>query len=560
MEYYLLVIVILAGLLIKFRMDKKKQLEKSMRRLKAQWGQVPKTEYTYDKLNSIPKYYESIQEDSLDVDDMTWNDLDMEQVFMLLNHTESAIGEEYLYAILRKLQYSGEKLKERNQLAEFFLENPEERMKIQHTLSKMGKIKNISFYEYINRVDNIPEHKPYIHYLCACALPLSLGSLFVPAVGYMGFGLVLIVLIMNITLYYKRKAQIEIYFQLFSYILKTLSSVEEMAKADIPKLSSYMERLGVIVGSFKKFKRRSGLVVSRNAGGSLEDVLLDYVRMLFHVDLIKFDSMTMEIKHKRQELNELFEIIGLLDSMIAVASFRELMKEDGICTPSLTKGGTPSLRAEKLYHPMIVDPVKNSIETSKCVLLTGSNASGKSTFIKTIAINAILAQTIYTCLGKRFYSSYFKVYSSMALKDDLMSQESYFIVEIKSLKRIYDQSGTEIPLLCFVDEVLRGTNTAERIGASSQILKSLAGRNTVCFAATHDIELSSILEHYYENYHFQENIIENEVVFDYKLNKGRATSRNAIRLLGMMGYSEEIIQNAMEAVNHFVETNQWEIL
>lgn len=71
-------------------------------------------------------------------------------------------------------------------------------------------------------------------------------------------------------------------------------------------------------------------------------------------------------------------------------------------------------------------------------MLTGSNASGKSTFIKTIAINAIMAQTIYTCLAKEYSSSYFTIYTSMALKDDIHSSESYYIVEIKSLKRILD--------------------------------------------------------------------------------------------------------------------------
>lgn len=96
----------------------------------------------------------------------------------------------------------------------------------------------------------------------------------------------------------------------------------------------------------------------------------------------------------------------------------------------------------------------------------------------------------------------------MALRDDLSSQESYYIAEIRSLKRILDAVGEEYPVLCFVDEVLRGTNTVERIAASSQILESLASENVICFAATHDIELTYILEGVYENYHFSEEIDE----------------------------------------------------
>ena len=84
-----------------------------------------------------------------------------------------------------------------------------------------------------------------------------------------------------------------------------------------------------------------------------------------------------------------------------------------------------------------------------------------------------------------------------------------------------DKSKGDYPILCFVDEVLRGTNTLERIAASSRILATLAKENALCFAATHDIELTYILENYYSNYHFREKVEGNQVLFDYKLYKGR---------------------------------------
>ena len=122
---------------------------------------------------------------------------------------------------------------------------------------------------------------------------------------------------------------------------------------------------------------------------------------------------------------------------------------------------------------LITKPVKNSIQARKGVLLTGSNASGKSTFLKMVAVQAILAQTVYTCLAKEYEADTFVIASSMSLRDNLESGESYYIVEIKSIKRILDLTSQETyPVLCFVDEVLRGTNTVERIAASSRILQS----------------------------------------------------------------------------------------
>ena len=127
-----------------------------------------------------------------------------------------------------------------------------------------------------------------------------------------------------------------------------------------------------------------------------------------------------------------------------------------------------------IHHPLISDPVPNSITEDRCALITGSNASGKSTFIKSLGINAILSQTIYTSLSREYKANFFLIYSSMALKDNILGNESYFIVEIKSLKKkILDNAGKDYPILCFIDEVLRGTNTLERIAASSRILASI---------------------------------------------------------------------------------------
>ena len=112
--------------------------------------------------------------------------------------------------------------------------------------------------------------------------------------------------------------------------------------------------------------------------------------------------------------------------------------------------------------------------------------------------------------------------------------------------------------MCFVDEVLRGTNTIERIAASVQILKSLATRNCLCFAATHDIELTHLLEQFYTNFHFEEEIENNDIFFSYKIMNGRARTRNAIKLLGIMGYDKVIIREAEEMANVFLSTGSWQ--
>lgn len=138
------------------------------------------------------------------------------------------------------------------------------------------------------------------------------------------------------------------------------------------------------------------------------------------------------------------------------------------------------------------------------------------------------------------------------------------MVEIKSLKRMLDiqqdkgiGDGRKVPVLCFVDEVLRGTNTVERIAASTQILRSLNGPDNLCFAATHDIELTHLLENEYENYHFEEVFAEGDIFFPYKIMYGRATTRNAIKLLSVMGYDSHLIEDAEKLAENFMKDGKW---
>ena len=132
------------------------------------------------------------------------------------------------------------------------------------------------------------------------------------------------------------------------------------------------------------------------------------------------------------------------------------------------------------------------------------------------------------------------------------------MAEIRSLKRILDASkdASGVPVLCCIDEVLRGTNTIERIAASCEILKEFAKEKILCLAATHDIELTRLLTEY-DQYHFREEMGEKDVTFSYKLYSGPATGRNAIRLLGAAGFDASVTQRAMQRTEEFERTGKW---
>lgn len=553
MQYIIVAVLILVFFTLKGIYDKKKTKERILQQLKKAWGAIPTETYLPEKFRSLQSYYEKVKKETTDVDSITWNDLAMDEIYMRMNHTVSSVGEEYLYAMLHQLSFDEAELLERERLISFFQNNEAARDTVQEALYGIGKHQKIALYEYMSRMKDVERESNVLHYICAGGMAVSLLLCFLmPQVGIvLMFGFVFF----NLYRYMKRKQEIEPYYRVMISVIRLLNSCEVLENAKIEEIKTYTEQLTQMQKHFASFKKGFRLIASVKPTGDLADMILDYVRMLFHVDLIKFNSMLATFDAYEKELERIYTVVGFLDSMLAVASFRTWCSNYSI--PALVKTDKPFLKLKEVCHPLIKRPVPNSIQTSKAVLLTGSNASGKSTFLKTVAINAILSQTVHTAIAAKYEASYFRVASSMALQDNILTKESYYIVEIKSLKRILDSVTEKIPTLVFVDEVLRGTNTVERIAASSRVLYSLAKKNTLCFAATHDIELTHMLEDSYENYHFEEQVTDGMVTFDYKLHDGRAMSRNAIRLLGMIGYPKEIIAEAETAAKQFVETGEW---
>ncbi len=534
------------------KINDKKKLEK---KLADEWGQYPEKEYVPGKIESIKVFYDSKKNNS-DIDDITWNDLDMDELFSMLNNTQSTMGEEILYSILRKPLFKKADIEYRNKLIEFFRNSVDDRLLLQRNLRLIGNNRKISFYEYFTRLTDIKKESNIIHYLINVIWVVAIVGIIFDAVTIF-LPLIIVNVVISMFTYYKRKSEIESYYSIFNNLLKMIYVAKKISVLQIDAISNELEYINKNVKELNSFKRYSGVVLNPN-GGSLADILFDYIRMLTHIDLIKFNSMLDTVIKKRDVIMSMHDAIGFLDVMIAAASFRDMQSHNGWCVPELSEDDI-SLTTAGIYHPYIEEPVTNSYSTDGCSVITGSNASGKSTFLKTIAINAILAQTIATVNAHSYKAGCYRVMTSMALSDNIFDNTSYFIVEIQSLKRILDNTG-DVPVLCCIDEVLRGTNTIERIAASSQILKTISEKNVICLAATHDVELANILGKYFANYHFREQIVDDNILFDYTIYEGCTKTRNAIKLLQLLGYDKDIVSRAETEANNFTSNGVWNSL
>lgn len=567
MEIFIVFLIVIILILLLYIYEKKSFMKKKnhiLKKIQEEWDTLalPETEVDLYDLKKSYDYMSKLNYDN-EIDDITWNDMEMDSVFKNLNYTKSFMGEMLLYKILRNPVNDLNILKEREQIIDIFYNNKDLRERKLFQLMKIGKLNHISIWEYKNNICDITYSKQ-LHFLFPIILLLTL--LIIPIKIIVGIPLSIFVLSVNIYTYYRDKAKIENYIPLLVQIGTMLNSIKGLNEiTNYSIIDRYTQKLTIALILGKKYNKYLSMIRTTINGYITEmDTAVDYIRIITHMDLIAFIKLVNYINSNIELIQECYETIGYIDSMIAVAQFKRqhnLRYKDTLClsTPNLLINETGLLMAKDLFNPLLQNPKTNSFDIKKSILITGSNATGKSTFLRTVGINAILAQTVYIVCSREYHSSLFRVYSSMNIKDNIFNASSYYMMEIRSIKRMLDAVNSNITLLCCIDEVLRGTNTIERIGAASEILKSLAQSNVLCLAATHDIELSYILENLYDNYHFQERVIEDDITFDYYLYSGRSYTRNAIQLLRLLGYSNDIVSNAVKKVNNYISSGIWSV-
>lgn len=488
------------------------------------------------------------------IDELTWNDLDMDTVFKRINYTKTSLGEAYLYYKLREISYNEDEWTSLEKLTNLFTINEELRTKVSLLLLKVGKLNdlNLTNFIYNPKFSKIPSYYKY---------PLlSLGFIFSIFLSfiYTKVGLILsfIFLCINILSYQSEKIFLEDRFKVMIYLLNNINLCISLSKIKDKDFEFFRNEISSALHNFKALNMvkiyGNSFQKKENAFTDI-DIIFDYIKMFFMVDIIAFQNSVKILEKNKENLYKIYNIVAKLDFALSLAYYRKSLGEYTI--PEFVESDDISL--ENLYHPLIDNPIKNSILIKNNILFIGSNASGKSTFIKAVALNCILAQSLNSALCSKYRCKFSRVVTSIAIKDNILAGDSYFIAEIKSLKRLLDSLNGEIRVLAFVDEILKGTNTIERISASASILKYAENTNGILLlVATHDMELTQILETY-ENFHFSETVTEDGVTFDYKLKKGPSNTRNALKLLKAMNFNNEVVSLSNQVYNNFIETEKW---
>ncbi|MCL1925064.1 MAG: hypothetical protein FWF50_05720 [Defluviitaleaceae bacterium] len=193
------------------------------------------------------------------------------------------------------------------------------------------------------------------------------------------------------------------------------------------------------------------------------------------------------------------------------------------------------ITAELLTHPLIEKPISNSIKLDGIAIVSGSNMSGKTTFLRTIGTNLVLFYAGAPVFAKSFEAPKLSILTSMRITDNLEENISTFYAELIRIEKIIKKRKENVPMLFLIDEIFRGTNSEDRIAGAKKVLEQLFG--SLGLITTHDLEVSNNFQgkQGFTNFHFKEDYLGNKISFDYKMREGISTTRNAIYLMKMVG-------------------------
>lgn len=472
------------------------------------------------------------------VDARTWSDLEMPHVFRAVDRTMTAVGAQRLHQLLATPCHSVDALHRREQLIARFEQDETLRLAVQECLLPLQREPEWGLPRVLwGRLPASPVSLPLLHAL-SWSLPLAVaGAYWFPALWLVVLALFAVNTILELWL----QKIVAVHLATLGYLHRVLATARRLASLRVDGIEDVQRELASGLEGTAALMRRSRWMAVHDPFE-----LVGYVRTAMLRNAITFFRLRELIVERATRLRAVYKAIGMVDAALSIASLRA--ERAPWCRPELVEGSS-ELGLGNVRHPALAEPVGNDLDlrSGRSLLITGSNMSGKSTFLRTVGVSAILAQTIHTVFAARYSAPLLRVMTSMNAADNLAAGKSYYLDEIESVLRLVREAGGQPRSLFLVDEMFRGTNPIERVAAASEILRHLAAGGTV-LAATHDREICANVSGWFDQAHFAEQVSEHGLAFDYRLRSGPCSSRNAIALLRVSGYPDSIVDAASRRI------------
>lgn len=402
--------------------------------------------------------------------------------------------------------------------------------------SSIDNVHNIDYKEYFSLFDKPKKKYHIVFFIISIILSLiSIASLvlwIVNVLNYIPF-VVMVLIQLIYSYFYSRNYGEE--FNTINQSARVYKELKNVYNIDLPSFNSQLNK------EFKEY-----LLKGKN--------ILKYIVKLGDIVTFKYNIVTSILLNVFASLN--FVIIFMYQNLLKnkaddfIKSISLLEKEEyliSLTTIPLVKenvtipliNDSTKLTIKNGYHPLIEETicVGNDFETGKDVnIITGSNMSGKTSFMKMVALNLVLALNGSYVNCQEFNFPIAKIFTSINVKDDITNGISTFYGELSRIKDCIDYLN-ENPsklVIVFIDEIFKGTNYQDRIYGAKEVVNKLSSLNVITFLTTHDFELCEINNQLIKNYHFEENYIDDQISFDYKIKNDITHSTNARYLMKKM--------------------------
>lgn len=469
-------------------------------------------------------------------------DLDIDNFFSTVDFTSSCIGQQYFYHILHQDQPS--QIGEYESLISEISKNKEWRAELLKILSQTSNADSYYIASLFSKSIVIPSKHKLLWLSCFRFIPFILIGLTFIVHNALFIFLLIAAIIVNFVLHYQNKKNIYQFYYSVPQIVRMLKQTEEMVTNPLllsvdPNIKQHLAELKTLKSQLRFFK----LSIRMDSDiAILAYCVTELFNIFFLSEAYAVNKALIALHDKKKLIEKIFHFVGFIDTLCSISLLREQLPY--YCLPTLPVKGE-KLHANAIYHPMVKNAVSNDILLQdKSFLVTGSNMSGKTSFIRTVGINLLSAKVLNTCFAQHFSLALnTRIFSSIHNADNLQESKSFFLQESLRIKEMIDQAAQ--PLCLFLlDEPFKGTNTQERIAICRAVLSALAENGNIVLVSTHDLELSKFIEDKYDLYHFSGIIQDGQLLFDYKLKLGVSTQCNAIKILELNHYPAAIVSDA----------------
>lgn len=466
-------------------------------------------------------------------------------LYQLLNRTSSLFGSKTLAQWLSEHVAKSEIIERQDAVRELT-----DDIDFRQQFEAYGKIEEVetegfnvqTFFSWLNEKTEVKNAVLYKSLMLIFGLG-TLTSIVLAAINLAPVGLPILLIFINIGILSTLYQKLMTITQKTKEGHKSLSSLKDQLKLiedrsfNSPKLSLLKEKLtsdnneasGII-------KDLSSILNNLQNRANVMYLLLNSVLLL---DIYWYLKVMSWKKQHEEDLEAWFYIVAQFDTISSIASYA--YSHPDFNYPEISEDPC-HISAKKMGHPLIKrkNRVTNNFDFSdkgSICLITGSNMSGKSTFLRTVATNSVLALMGGPVCAEVMKIGELKVFTSMRTQDDLEESVSSFYAELKRLKQLIEQVDESRPTLFMIDEVLKGTNSDDRHKGAIALIKQLNQANAFGLVSTHDIVLGNITNELngVKNYSFNSQIVGDEIKFDYKLTPGICESFNATKLMQLMG-------------------------